>query len=773
MADKITASDLIASDVIKELQKLNKELAESVSIMSKLSKASIELNKDLKESANSQEKLSNATEKVKNNKIQLTQAEKDLQRIETLQQKVIEQTAGSYNQLSSKLNLLRTQYRNLNEEQQKSKGGAMLKDIQQLDKKLKDFDKTMGQSQRNVGNYGSAFSGLKSSVMGFLGIFGGAAAVIGTFKKVIGATGESEDKYERAMTQAKAATDLFFKSLASGDFSNFKNRLNEVVKAAGEYFDIMDKLEDKTRSLGVQEAKQNVEMQKLLIIMKDQTKTNEQRIEAIDKLEKIEKGLAGERVATTEAAYTAQLKFVAKMTGLHESRIKKYVEEYNSVEGIIEVGTKYNDLVKEKEKLENIPNKTDQAWAKLKVIKDDIAAMGYNAKVAGIIASKYNSQTKAEYDSLAEKAKAYYGAVSSADENLQRAYARRSSLIEEMAKKDQKASDDAIAARKKQTDALAADLEKRKSLELQLISIRSQAESDLLENTNKENEKAVDELYTDTEKYLNDYFKKESEIDDLRLKKRFETVDAMIEKEKEMAEVRKEIQSMSIDMVMGLGELTNTIYDGQLQKLEENKEKELAAAGDNAKKKEKIEKEYALKAAAVKRKQATIEKVSALFNIAMNTAMGVTSALSKVVTIPLVPYIIANGAIQAAMVAAKPIPKFAKGVRNFEGGFAEVGEAGAEALRTPDGNIFLSPDKATRMALPKGTDVFTHNETKQMLSQGVSMEKFDELIKEQRETRKALSRKSGKQLNITPRGWVETDTMVSARKTYIDKYFRI
>jgi len=122
----------------------------------------------------------------------------------------------------------------------------------------------------------------------------------------------------------------------------------------------------------------------------------------------------------------------------------------------------------------------------------------------------------------------------------------------------------------------------------------------------------------------------------------------MIEKEKEMAEVRKEVQLLSMDMINGLGELTNTVYDGQLQTLEENKEKELAAAGDNAKKKEKIEKEYASKAAAVKRKQAITDKVMALFNIAMNTAVAVTKALSTPI---LIPWVVANGAIQAAIVA--------------------------------------------------------------------------------------------------------------------------
>lgn len=776
MADKITADDLIASNVIKEFQKLNKEIAASVEVMSKAAKSSIELDKALKGVSVSNEKISDSTKKVKEEKVKLTDAEKQLIQNEKLQATLIDKSAGYIAKLRAENKLLYDQKKNLVKTDK-----DYYKQISALNDKInrngKELATLHSAAQKNV--YG--ISTLKEKVMGLIGVFAAGGLVISTFKKVIGATGESEDKFERAMTQAKTATDLFFKSLASGDFSNFGERLDEVIKAAGEYFDIMDKLEDRTRSLGVQEAKRNIEQQKLLITMKDQTKSNDERIGAINKLESIEKDLAKERVDITKKAYDAQLTMVSKMTGLHESRIKKYIEEYNSVNAVVEVGNKYNDLVAKRDELQEISNSTLRAsnqygmvnanvnslnTEKIKALNDEIAAMGYNAKVAGIIASKYNSQTKAEYDDLGNKAKAYYGAVSSADENLQRAYARRSSLTEEISKKES----DAAAKRMKENDERIKKEDEinksiakmREDLNLQIRTIPT-GDMDAAESP-------MSKWYAD----FYDNYVSQAEAADEEIVKSDEAAHAkMMENAEELAQVRQEKVSLMMDSLNSMGELANNIYDAELQKVELNKERELAAAGDNAKKKEKINKEYAIKEAAIKRKQATVDKVMALFNIAMNTAMGVTSALSKVVTIPLVPYIIANGAIQAAVVAAKPIPKFAKGVRNFEGGFAEVGEAGAEALRTPDGNIFLSPDKATRMALPKGTDVFTHNETKQMLSQGVSMDKFDELIKEQRETRKALSRKSGKQLNITPRGWVETDTMVSARKTYIDKYFRI
>jgi hypothetical protein len=60
-----------------------------------------------------------------------------------------------------------------------------------------------------------------------------------------------------------------------------------------------------------------------------------------------------------------------------------------------------------------------------------------------------------------------------------------------------------------------------------------------------------------------------------------------------------------------------------------------------------------------------------------------------------------------AAVLATPIPRFFKGVKNFMGGLAWVGDGGKqEVVRDPSGNLSLTPDKPTLTYLAKGTDVF-------------------------------------------------------------------
>lgn len=75
-----------------------------------------------------------------------------------IQQKLANASNGSYNDLSQTLSLLKNAYKQLNEEEKASTGGKeMAKDIQTLDEYLKQASASMGEFQRNVGNYASGF----------------------------------------------------------------------------------------------------------------------------------------------------------------------------------------------------------------------------------------------------------------------------------------------------------------------------------------------------------------------------------------------------------------------------------------------------------------------------------------------------------------------------------------------------------------------------------------------------------------------------------------
>jgi hypothetical protein len=104
----------------------------------------------------------------------------------------------------------------------------------------------------------------------------------------------------------------------------------------------------------------------------------------------------------------------------------------------------------------------------------------------------------------------------------------------------------------------------------------------------------------------------------------------------------------------------------ELEQLKIQQDEELRLAGDNEQKKELIRQKYALKERDIKRKQAEADKRKALFDATVNTAVAVISAFAS--GGPVLAAIAAVlGAAQIALIAAQPIPKFAKGVVSFDG----------------------------------------------------------------------------------------------------------
>lgn len=73
--------------------------------------------------------------------------------------------SGSMDELSQSLSRMRMAYRALNEEERGSQFGKdLLASIQNADQKIKQLDASVGNYQRNVGNYGGAYNGLNMSL---------------------------------------------------------------------------------------------------------------------------------------------------------------------------------------------------------------------------------------------------------------------------------------------------------------------------------------------------------------------------------------------------------------------------------------------------------------------------------------------------------------------------------------------------------------------------------------------------------------------------------
>lgn len=147
---------------------------------------------------------------------------------------------------------------------------------------------------------------------------------------------------------------------------------------------------------------------------------------------------------------------------------------------------------------------------------------------------------------------------------------------------------------------------------------------------------------------------------------------------------------------------SNDTFDQQQQALETSFEKRLISEADYRKRSDAIEqqrianeKKIQAEINKVKRRQAQLNKVNALFEIALNTAVAITNALSQG-NVPLAAVVAAIGAAQTATVAAQPIPGFKKGTKGKkEDGLAWIAEDGRkEAVFLPQGTKVV-PNKPT------------------------------------------------------------------------------
>ena len=179
------------------------------------------------------------------------------------------------------------------------------------------------------------------------------------------------------------------------------------------------------------------------------------------------------------------------------------------------------------------------------------------------------------------------------------------------------------------------------------------------------------------------------------------------------------------------------------------------------------EEEGAKQIAAIKKKQAETNKANAIFSAVINTATGITGAISALpgpAGIILAVLVGILGALQIAAIASEPIPEFAKGVTDFKGGKAKFGEKGREIIELPDGSSYLATEP-TIGYLPRGTNVIPNWETEKRLQGGgqSSDPTKDVIIQNNIVTYSS---------NITPRGFEYAQQTGATKIIYEDKYFK-
>lgn len=261
---KVVSIDV--SEVVEDIKSLSDELEEmDGDILDNI--------KTFKDYKNVIERLSVSLSKMDEDTDEYEKTLTDLNKVQnayneaiSVSKKKTDDAAGSYNALSKEMSELKKQFKATNDESERQKIGEK---IVSINDKLKEMDASIGNYQRNVGNYASAFTGglekigekfaalnnpmalAKKGVHALNGAFKalianpiGAviAAIVATVKALVAAFKSNEE----ASNKLKVAFSAFEPVINA-----VKNALGYVVNIIGDALIAISKLAEGVRSAGV------------------------------------------------------------------------------------------------------------------------------------------------------------------------------------------------------------------------------------------------------------------------------------------------------------------------------------------------------------------------------------------------------------------------------------------------------------------------------------------------------------------------------------------
>lgn len=314
---------------------------------------------------------------------------------------------------------------------------------------------------------------------------------------------------------------------------------------------------------------------------------------------------------------------------------------------------------------------------------------------------------------------------------------------------------------KEETDKKLLELERSLTDEYIQIQIDRVTKTLTIEGLSAEEQEALTkELYDLKSKLTDTYYsqlgiksEKQRKIDANDLKAQIDNIKKILAEEKLSAEERESLMKNLADLeakyqiqklqniqhiYQNFADSITTIFsairdkriaslDAESKANSDKLAKDLLAAGNNEKLKQKLQEESAVKEAELQkrrraeaRKGAQTEKALAIVSAGIQAALAVLNALTtKPYPVGVILAVSAGllGAAQVAKIATAPLPAYEKGTSyKPESGPAVVGEKGAELMRLPGGNLQLTPSVATIMDLPRGTKITPHADTMRILA---------------------------------------------------------
>lgn len=303
--DRIEPADLIDPEAISTLVELNGRIEEYKRQLKELADLEKENNGLTFEQKEQQEQLKLA---LKDTQSEYTNVQKSIQTVDA----AVKSSTNTYKGLVAENKALMEAMRNVPLDDTTGELQRLQAQYNANNEKLKQFDATLGNHQRNVGNYKDGLRDVGDSLQGLPGPIGGAVASVKTFNTVlkanpIGLVIAAVAGLIAMLTKLQPVTDFINKSFAvlTSTLTFFVNKiggalgiiektnvgLGETVRKTAQIADEEVRIRNAKRAQTVEEAKLSNEIARQRLIVADVTKSEEERLAAAQKVQENEQKL--------------------------------------------------------------------------------------------------------------------------------------------------------------------------------------------------------------------------------------------------------------------------------------------------------------------------------------------------------------------------------------------------------------------------------------------------------------------------------------------------
>lgn len=499
-------------------------------------------------------KLGNTEDAAKYQK-QLDQVNKSMQSI----RKETKDYADIMKKLNgSSLNELAKAYSGLNRQIKNLVPGTQ--EFIEKSKQLKQVKARMDEINSGIKGTNKTLDSLKGLLpkIGLATFFVAAGKALMKFAKdAVAQTQLIGDKWGQFTSGMSHAYNTFVADLSSGKgWRELIQNMRESYKVGKEVAAMLDEIFERQNSLSLQEAEYNVEIEKNKQIMKDTSKTEEERLAAAEEAMRLERELANERKEIAAQEAEARKLELQDRTKMSDAELEFYIREYNQNRDILLQAQEYNAEVRRLEAAVKASRSTAM-WADNAVA---IAAAGEQMERARQALQDYINTADEGLKKVAEMDAKYQLSndelvdnyvkarvkMTNADADYYRSTTRTvttiNSLRKEMSSGHQKAADDAY---KKEI----SEVEKHQK-EMEVKAKEAYAKGEISEQQYQDRLLSIQEQALKSKMAISERYKKEtleyqSQLLDLTIKQQQEFKKLLEEAEKDAEKVFQDLAEQS------------------------------------------------------------------------------------------------------------------------------------------------------------------------------------------------------------------------------------